>query len=154
MPTSYASAVIDADVERVWSLVRDFNGLAAWIPAVDASEIERTPDTGGADGGPADRVGCVRRLTLAEGGGTIRERLVDLDDVNRRYSYDILESPFAVRRYRATIRVAAVTDSGRSFVEWWADYDCAAEDERELDTTFARGVFGAGLAGLGRYFGE
>lgn len=147
MPRSYASAVIDADAERVWSLVRDFNGLAAWIPAVETSEIE------GGGAGDADRVGCVRHLTLA-GGGDIRERLVDLHDGSRSYTYDILDSPFSVRRYRATIRVAPVTDSGRSFVEWWADYDCDAADEAGLDKTFARDVFGSGLAGLRQYFGD
>ena len=152
MPTSYASAVVDADVDQVWSLVRDFNGLDRWVAAVQSSEIEGSA--------PADQVGCVRHLTLADG-GEIRERLVDLDDGQRRYTYDILESPFAVRRYRATIRVAPVTDrltgasadTPRSFVEWWTDYDCEAADEVELDKTFARGVFGGGLAGLRGHFG-
>lgn len=147
MPRSYASAVIDADAQRIWSLVRDFNGLADWIPAVDSSEIE------GGGPGDADRVGCVRHLTLAGGGGTIRERLVNLDDGSRSYTYDIVESPFPIRRYRATIRVAPVTDSGRGFVEWWADYDCDAADEERLDKTFARDVFASGLAGLRQHFG-
>lgn len=145
MPTSYASAVFDVDAERVWSVVRDFGSLDQWIPAVDTCEIE--------GGQRPDEVGCVRYLTLADGGGVIRERLVDLDDGKRSYTYDILESPFAVRRYRATIRVASVTDSGGSFVEWWGVYDCAAADEQELDATFARGVFGGGLVGLRRHLG-
>lgn len=146
MPTSYASAVVDADSERVWSLVRDFGGLDRWIPAVETCEIEA--------GDRPDTVGCVRHLTLADGGGSIRERLVDLDDGRRSYTYDILDSPFAVRRYRATIRVAPVTDTNTSFVEWWSVYDCEAADESGLDKTFARGVFGAGLAGLRRYFAD
>lgn len=54
MPTSYASAVVDADADRVWALVRDFGGLADWILAIESSEIE--------GGVRADRVGCVRHL--------------------------------------------------------------------------------------------
>ncbi len=144
MPTSYASAVVEADADNVWSLVRDFGGLGRWVAAIERSVIEGSSS--------ADQVGCVRHLTLADG-GEIRERLVDLDDVTRSYSYDILESPFAVRRYRATIRVAPVTDIGSSFVEWWSVYDCEAADEADLDRTFSRDVFASGLAGLHQHFG-
>ena len=52
MAKAYASAVIDAPVETVWSFVRDFNGLPNWHPAIVRSEIE--------DGRDADSVGCIR----------------------------------------------------------------------------------------------
>ncbi|WP_433869541.1 SRPBCC family protein [Saccharopolyspora sp. CA-218241] len=139
MARSYASAVVDAPVEQVWELVRDFDGLPRWHPAIERSEIE--------GGGPADRIGAVRRLALS-GGGEVRERLVALDDTARSTSYEFVTSPFPVRRYRATLRVAEDTAGGRSFVEWCADYDADAADEAELDRTFATGVFAAGLAGL------
>ena len=58
MPRPYASAVIPAPVDDVWTVVRDYNGLCQWHP----------------------------------------------DDVDRSYTYEILESPFAVRRYVATVR--------------------------------------------------
>ena len=52
------SAVIDAPIERVWAVLRDFNRHHAWHPAVAESAIE---------GGDApDQVGCVRRFTLPE----------------------------------------------------------------------------------------
>jgi hypothetical protein len=35
--------------------------------------------------------------------------------------------PFPVRNYTATIRIARIVDGNRSFVEWWATFDCAAE---------------------------
>ena len=56
MTKVYRSAVIDAPADKVWKLVRDFNGLPKWHPAIATSEIE--------GGLPADRVGCVRRFTL------------------------------------------------------------------------------------------
>lgn len=71
----------------------------------------------------------MRRLTLA-GEGAVRERLVSLDDTDRSYTYDILESPFPVRSYRSTIRVAPITATGESFVEWWCHYDADGSDER------------------------
>ena len=51
------SAVIDAPIERVWDVLRDFNSHTAWHPVVAESEIE--------GGEPSDQVGCVRRFTLA-----------------------------------------------------------------------------------------
>ena len=56
----YRSAIIDAAADKVWKLVRDFNGLPKWHPAIATSEIE--------GGLPADRVGCVRRFTRKSDG--------------------------------------------------------------------------------------
>jgi uncharacterized protein YndB with AHSA1/START domain len=50
------STVIDAPVEAVWAVLRDFNGHDQWHPAVADSHIER--------GQSSDRVGCVRRFHL------------------------------------------------------------------------------------------
>ena len=52
MARAYASIILKAPVETVWSLIRDFNGLPKWAPAIAQSKIE-----GGLD---ADVVGCVR----------------------------------------------------------------------------------------------
>jgi hypothetical protein len=65
------SAVIDAPIERVWSVLRDFNSHTAWHPVVADSHIER--------GEPSDQVGCVRNFTLQDG-HHIREQLLTLSD--------------------------------------------------------------------------
>ncbi|MGH3621444.1 MAG: SRPBCC family protein [Sciscionella sp.] len=143
MPTPYASATVSAPVDAVWSLIRDFNGLPGWHPAIAESEIE-----GGVD--PVS-VGAVRHLRLADG-GEVRERLVTLDDVDRRYTYEFVESPYPVRKYRSTIRVAPITTTGESFVEWWSDFESEAADEAELTTTFGDGVYATGIEGLRRHF--
>ncbi|GAB2664407.1 SRPBCC family protein [Saccharopolyspora gloriosae] len=143
MARSYASAVVPATADAVWELVRDFNGLPRWHPAIKTSEVE-----GGAS--PAE-VGAVRRLTLADG-GVVRERLVALDDAARAYTYDITEGPFPVRSYRSTIRVLPITATGQAFVEWYSDYDADAGDEPNLDEVFATGVFGTGLRALGDHY--
>ena len=36
----YRSAIISASADKVWKLVRDFNGLPKWHPAIATSEIE------------------------------------------------------------------------------------------------------------------
>lgn len=143
MPRPYASAFVPAGADDVWRVVRDFNGLPGWHPAIADSELTS---------GAAAEVGAVRRLTLADG-GVVVERLVTLDDADRSYTYEILESPFAVRRYVSTVRVAPVTDSGHAFVEWWSEYDADGADEDELSALFAEGVYAAGIAGLRERFG-
>lgn len=142
MAESYASRIIPVPAQRCWELVRDFNSLATWHPLVATSTIE--------EGKTAAEVGCLRHLTL-EDGGVVRERLRVLDDENRSYSYEFIESPFPVRRYLSTIRVLPISDIGQSFVEWYAHYDAEAADEPKLDTTFREGVFEAGLNGLARH---
>ena len=69
MARAYASIVLKAPVQTVWSLVRDFNGLPNWAPAVAKSKIENGLD--------ADVVGCVRSFHTHDG-GHIRERLLAL----------------------------------------------------------------------------
>jgi hypothetical protein len=143
MARAYASTIVPADVETVWSFARDFDNLPEWHPSIQASEI--------LDGKAADAVGCVRRLTLADG-GVVVERLLHLDDQAHSYSYNFVESGFVVRSYVSTIRFTPVTDSGQTFVEWWADFDADADVEAELVTTFGEGVFGTGLTALRERF--
>lgn len=144
MPRSYASAVINASADEVWAYLRDGGNLAEWRPGIATCAIE--------DGGPADRVGSVRRL-IGVGDSVFRERLTLLDDAARRCSYDILDCPLPVRDCRATIRVAPVTDTGQAFVEWQAEFAADADDERAMTATFDRAVLGSGLDLLRRRFG-
>jgi hypothetical protein len=144
MPRPYASGVVPASADAVWSLMRDFNGLPSWLPAVTESELT--------EGGSGAEVGAVRRLTLGDG-GIVVERLLELNDGDRRCTYEIVESPFAVRRYVSTFRVAPVTASGEAFVEWWSEYDAEAGDEEGLTATFADGVYAGGITALQKHFG-
>lgn len=142
MPEALATAIIPADAAAVWAVVREFDGLPRWHPAIERSELET----------PGDSVGAVRHLTLGGGGGEVREVLAALDDNARSLTYEILESPFAVRLYRSTIRVVPVTTTGESFVEWSLVFDCDAADSESLAEFFSQQVFAAGLAGLGAHF--
>ena len=144
MPRSYASSVIGADPDTVWDFLRDFNRTPDFIDAVTGSEI--------LGGKPADQVGCERRLTLDDG-SLVRERLVALSDVDRSYTYHLLEGPFPFTRYYSTIRVSPVTQAGASFVEWWSTYDCEPEDEKAMDDLLAGTLYAGGLAAVEARFG-
>ena len=139
------STVIDAPIDRVWAVLRDFNGMPQWHPAIADSRIE--------NGQPADRVGCIRHFHLKDG-GMIRERLLALSDYDYSCTYEILESPMGVANYTATLKLTPVTDGARCFAEWSAEFDCAESRERELVETIGQGVFQGGFDALKRHFGR
>lgn len=139
----YTSSVIDAPADRVWSRIRDFNGLPDWTPFVTESRIE--------GGMPADRIGCIRNFRLADG-GTIREQLLALSDYDFQCSYSILESPMGVDNYIATLKLTPVTDGGRTFAEWWAEFDAPLEREQALANQIGHGVFQAAFDQLKKLF--
>ena len=140
----YASSVIDASADSVWSRIRDFNGLPLWHPAIADSRIENSQ--------PADRIGCIRHFHLKDG-GAVRERLLALSDYEYSCSYEILESPMGVTNYVATLKLTPVTDGARCFAEWSAEFECAPGREQELSETIGGGVFQGGFDALKRHFG-
>jgi hypothetical protein len=145
MPKPYASGVVPASADQVWQVLKQFNGLPDFLPAITHSEIE--------GGGSGQEVGSVRRLTLGET-GKISEVLLIMNDDDRSYTYAFTDAgPFPVRSYRATVRVAPITTTGQAFVEWWAWFDSDAEHEEELMNTYSNGVYALGIEGLVQHFG-
>jgi len=141
----YTSSVVDAPADAVWALVRDFNGLPKWHPLIADSRIE--------NGWPSDRVGCIRNFRLKDG-GVIREQLLTLSDYEFECTYSILESPMGVNNYVATLKLTPVTDGGRTFAEWSAEFDAPVERERRLADEVGQGVFQGGFDALKAYFGR
>ena len=144
MPKAYASTVLNAPAKEVWALIRDFNALPAWHPAVTNSEIE--------EGLTGHHVGAVRSFNLTDG-AHLRERLLSFSDVDCHYSYNFEKTPFSVLNYHATLRVTPVTDGHRAFVEWWTTFDCEPEKIDDWVHTFAGIVFKSGLDALKERFG-
>ena len=137
----YVSTVIDAPAETIWSRIRNFNALPQWHPGIADSRIE--------NGEAPDKVGCVRHFHTTNG-GTIRERLLALSDYEYSCTYSILESPMGVDNYTATLKLTPVTDGGRTFAEWSAEFDCDEARERELSELIGAGVFQVGFDALKR----
>ena len=133
--TIYISHVIDAPIEKVWDVMRDFNAMPSYHPGILKSAIEGN--------GPSDQIGCVRRLTLAE--GFVREVLLLLDDRNYVFTYEIIEGTLPVRGYVAGVRLHRVTDGNRTFAEWWADFEVVGADRDAIIAQIGNNVFAAGF---------
>lgn len=145
MARSHASSVINAPIDQVWTHIRDFGGLSSWHPAVSASVIE--------DGRPSCDVGCIRDLTLGDG-GKLRERLLAFSDDETFYTYSILESPMPVANYKATLRLLPISDGNRTYGEWTAQFDPAPPEAKdEIETFISTAVFQGGFDALKQHFG-
>jgi hypothetical protein len=78
----------------------------------------------------------------------IRQRLLALSDSERAQTYEFCgTATLPVTDFQATLRVTPIVDGDRTFVEWWATFDCDAARRDELTGTF-RVWFGKWLESL------
>ncbi|WP_395020125.1 SRPBCC family protein [Dongia sp.] len=140
----YRSSVIAAPAQLVWALIRDFNAMPDWNAAILSSAIED---------GPADRIGCRRRLAFDDGSVWVHE-LTQLSDAEMTIGYAIVGTPpgtkLPMRDYRAVIRLEPVIDGDQCFIVWRATLET---DQEAAVRSRAQAVFQAGFDGLKRRFG-
>ena len=93
--------------------------------------------------------GAVRNVLY--NGARRRQRLLALSDIERTQTYAFAgDIPLPVLNFEATIRVTPVIDGDIAFVEWWATFDCAAE-EQDARVTFFKTSFAGWLESLRRH---
>jgi NADPH:quinone reductase-like Zn-dependent oxidoreductase len=138
------STVIDAPSDVVWRLLRDFNSHQAWHPAIAASRIEADE--------PSDMVGAVRSFRLADG-SMLREQLIALSDRDRELTYCLLEAPFPLVDYVASLRLKAVTEGDRTLIVWESRFRPPPERADDLRRMVAEQIYEAGFAALKETFG-
>lgn len=129
-----AKATIDLNIppDDVWQVIGGFGSLPDWLPYISKSRLT--------DGGR------VRYLDNPDG-HSIVERLERYDLAERSYSYSILEAPFPVVDYLATITVSPQNDGKGSHVEWSGTFTPKGVSEEEAHNLF-QGIFSDGLRGL------
>jgi NADPH:quinone reductase len=130
------STIIDAPIERVWAVLRDFNSHDQWHGVVASSTIEARQRS--------DQVGCVRSFTLKDG-NRIREQLLTLSDRDYKSTYCIVEASVPLQRYVATCTLKPVTDGQRTFWHWESTFATPPGMEAELRDLVAKGVYEAGF---------
>jgi Polyketide cyclase / dehydrase and lipid transport len=136
MPKVVRSTILDAPVDRVWSVIRDFNGFDRWHPAIGSSAIERHHSS--------DKVGCVRRLNLKDG-SQLREQLLTLSDLEQTYSYCLLDTPIPLFNYVAHVRLYPVTDGNRAFWQWESRFTTRPGEEHAMTTLVGEEIYQAGF---------
>ena len=131
MASARATLDLDASPHDVWQLIGGFGSIPDWVPAKSQSKL--------ADGGR------VRHLH-DPAGQTFVEQLENYERAARRYSYSILQSPFAVTDYLAAIAVSSA-EPGGCHIEWCATFTPLEINVTEAETIFCE-IFTGGLKGL------
>jgi NADPH:quinone reductase-like Zn-dependent oxidoreductase len=139
------SAVIDAPIDRVWAVLRDFDSHGRWHPAVADSRMEDDLD--------GDVVGGVRRSHLRDG-IELREQLLRHSDREHTFSYCILDSSLPLFDYVATISLKPVTDGNQTFWDWRAQFRAPEDRAAELEKMVGRQVCEAGFTGLRTFLAD
>ena len=138
------STVLNAPVEAVWDVLRDFNGHDRWHPIVADSVVEK--------GWTSDRVGCVRRFHLQDG-SELRELLLTLSDADMAFSYCLLDTPVPLLNYVAHVRLSPMTDGDMTFWHWESRFDTPPGRESELQAMVAENVYQGGMDAVRAYMG-
>ncbi|MGH8689037.1 MAG: SRPBCC family protein [Burkholderiales bacterium] len=147
MTKVFVSAVIDAPVEKVWARMRDFNGLPDWHPRFSRSHIE--------GGLRSDAIGCVRNFDIVDGGGTLRERLLALSDLDYSMTYCILAAPLPVKNYVATLKLYPITVGNKTLGTWAAEFIVTPEGrEEDVVDAVANGTFGVAFEVMDKLLGK
>ena len=144
MPRVIRSTIMDAPVEAVWDVIRDFNGHDQWHPAVATSQIERS--------NPSDKVGCVRNFRL-EDGANLREQLLTLSDLEQSFSYCLLDTPVPLFNYVAHVRLTPITDGDLTFGERESRFDTPKGQAEELTELVGEGIYVAGFNAVKAHMG-
>ena len=124
---------LPASAAEVWAVIGDFGGVAAWHPAIDASEVVEIEGE------------TYRHLTLSDGEKML-ERLVSAEP--RACRYEIAEGPLPVENYRSTLTVFDRPEGGCR-VFWSSTFEA---DDPHADDLVA-GIYEAGLSALRDRFG-
>ncbi len=99
MASALAEVSIDRSPDDVWKLLREFGGIAEWMPGVETCTVE----------------GDVRTIGLM--GMQVKEQLRGLDEDARAISYSLIESPIGnLESHLVTIAVAP--EGSGSHVTW------------------------------------
>ncbi|NJD36258.1 MAG: SRPBCC family protein [Betaproteobacteria bacterium] len=136
------SITLEAEPDKVWAKVGNFNGLPGWHPAIAESNAS--------DG---NNVGSRRTLTL-KGGGKVIEELEELDNQKMVLKYRMKEGVLPVTNYTSTLSVKAI-DGGKSLVEWrgafyrgYPNNDPPPDQNDEAAEKAITGVYKTGLENL------
>ncbi len=134
------SATINASVEEVWEVLRDFNGLPRFMGAITRSTME------------GKGIGAVRTLTLQGGGPPIKEKLESLDDGAKTLTYSIVAAPLPVRDYLSRMELNEAAP-GKCRLSWSSTFAPSGASEAEALKAIEE-IYSMGFIGLKRLFGK
>ena len=135
------SVIIEASIDKVWRIVREFDAVVDWNPAVTAARMEN---------GTPTSVGAIRHLDIIDN-TVFRETLLGHSDQEYFYSYDIVEGPLNCQNYTAIHRFIPITHGNQTLGIWSGEFECDPRDETSLETIVGDQIYRDGMLGLNNY---
>ncbi|NQZ89415.1 MAG: SRPBCC family protein [Colwellia sp.] len=99
------------DVNNVWLLLRDFGNIKAWA----TGNVVKIEGSG---------VGMIRHIAFDL--DKVVERCEAHDDDNMTFTYRLLESPWPMSNYVATV-ILTSAGPGKTLIEWSSNYQAEPE---------------------------
>jgi len=102
---------LPSDVNKVWQLLRDFGNIKAWA----TGNVVKIEGSG---------VGMIRHIEFDL--DKVVERCEAHDDDNMTFTYRLLESPWPMSNYVATV-ILTSAGTGETLIEWSSSYQAEPE---------------------------
>lgn len=125
---------LNVPAEAVWAAIRNIGRLDVWFPFIETCRVE------------GEGAGALRYMTIANGGGDIKDTIAEIDDSNMRLVYLRPVSPFPVSYYRGTVEVFKSYD-GLGIVVWTIDFESAPEEAASV-AELVHGAISQGIDGM------
>lgn len=125
---------LNVPVEKVWEAISRIGRLDVWFPIIETCKVE------------GDGPGALRYMTIANGGGDIKDTIEEVDHKAMRLVYLRPISPFPVTYYKGTVEVFKSYD-GLGIVVWTIDFESKPEDSSSV-AALVNGAISAGLDGM------
>ncbi|WP_027150542.1 SRPBCC family protein [Methylobacter tundripaludum] len=120
--------------EKVWEAISKIGRLDVWFPFIETCKVEGN--------GP----GALRYMTIADGGGDIKDTIEEIDPKKMKLIYLRPISPFPVTYYKGTVEVFTSYD-GLGIVVWTIDFESKSEDSASV-AEIIQSAISAGIDGM------
>jgi len=120
--------------EKVWEAISKIGRLDVWFPFIETCKVE------------GDGPGALRYMTIADGGGDIKDTIEEIDSKNMKLIYLRPISPFPVTYYKGTVEVFTSYD-GLGIVVWTIDFESKSEDSASV-AEIIQSAISAGIDGM------
>jgi len=120
--------------EKVWEAISKIGRLDVWFPFIETCKVE------------GDGPGALRYMTIADGGGHIKDTIEEIDPKKMKLIYLRPISPFPVTYYKGTVEVFTSYD-GLGIVVWTIDFESKPEDSVSV-AEIIQSAISAGIDGM------
>jgi len=120
--------------EKVWEAISKIGRLDVWFPFIETCKVE------------GDGPGALRYMTIADGGGDIKDTIEEIDPKKMKLIYLRPISPFPVTYYKGTVEVFTSYD-GLGIVVWTIDFESKPEDSASV-AEIIQSAISAGIDGM------